>query len=130
MCSTDQPTHCSFYIPFSRDGSFIPRIIGEHDDIFLFVPKSFCSSGTFFSIPLRTRRRRTIEASKMKARETERKMAGNDMKRERGHTNQELLDIGSIIDTSSQFPFLTKVVDPNLLSVIVTADDRRNLVYE
>ena len=48
----------------------------------------------------------------------------------RKHTNQKLLNVRSIIDTSSQLTLLTKVVDPNLLSVIVTADDRGLLTYK
>lgn len=122
MCSTDQPTHSSLDIPFGWNSSLISGIISEHDDIFLFISESLCSSA---SPTCRTRDRdegtctwRENEWSKgrevrMKTWEARRKRG-----QWRGHTDKELLDVQSIIDTSSQFTFLTKVIDPNLSSAI------------
>ena len=53
--------------------------------------------------------------------ERERKRGrGEEEERKKGHTNQKLLNVQSIINTPSQFTFLTKVIDPNLSLV----DDR------
>jgi len=68
---------------------------------------------------------RNDEADESEERERKRGR-GEEEERKKGHTNQELLYVQSIIDTSSQFTLLTKVVDPNLSSVSFpsTIDDR------
>ena len=64
-----------------------------------------------------TRRRgqRGDEGDGSEERERKVEEEGGDIKRRR--TDQELLNVQSIINTSSQFAFLTKVIDPNLSSV-------------
>jgi hypothetical protein len=48
---------------------------------------------------------------------------------QRGRTNQKLLNVQSIINTSSQFTFLTKVIDPNLSSVSIHHQSLIGRVY-
>jgi hypothetical protein len=61
--------------------------------------------------------------------ERERKVEEEGGEIKRGRTDQELLNVQSIINTSSQFAFLTKVIDPNLSSVSIHHQSLIGRVY-